>query len=263
MADKISVVINTYNAEKHLRLVLDSVKDFDEIVVCDMESTDNTVSIAQEYGCKIVTFEKGDISIVEPARQFAIDHAANKWVLVVDADELVTPQLREYLYAQIANSDTCPKGITIPRKNFFMGRFMHSSYPDYILRFFDKSVTTWPPVIHTSPKVNGRVIRIPSKRTELAFVHLANDTIGDIVRKDNTYSDYELLRRKHKNYGVAALFYRPLFRFFKAFVLKQGFMDGIPGLLYALLVGFYQFLIVSKTMEVRMSSQTIIESNNV
>ena len=63
--NKISVVINTYNAEKHLREVLDSVKDFDEIVICDMESKDNTLAIAREYGCKIVTFEKKNYTIVE------------------------------------------------------------------------------------------------------------------------------------------------------------------------------------------------------
>ena len=86
--NKISVVINTYNASKFLARVLDSVKDFDEIVICDMESTDDTLEIAQRYGCKIVTFKKEGVSIVEPARQFAIDAASHPWVLVVDADEL-------------------------------------------------------------------------------------------------------------------------------------------------------------------------------
>ena len=66
--NKISVVINTYNASKFLARVLDSVKDFDEIVICDMESTDDTLEIAQRYGCKIVTFKKEEVSIVEPAR---------------------------------------------------------------------------------------------------------------------------------------------------------------------------------------------------
>jgi hypothetical protein len=95
----ISVVINTYNAEKFLRRVLDSAKDFDEIVICDMESTDSTLDIAREYGCKIVTFPKGEYRIVEPARTFAIQSAGSEWVLVIDADELVTPELRiaEYI----------------------------------------------------------------------------------------------------------------------------------------------------------------------
>ena len=102
-ANKISVVINTYNAEKFLKRVLDSVKDFDEIVVCDMESTDKTVAIAKEYGCKVVVFPKGDCVSAEPARTFAIQSATMKWVLVLDADELVTPELKEYLYEHISH----------------------------------------------------------------------------------------------------------------------------------------------------------------
>ena len=98
---KISVVINTYNAALYLNEVLDSVKDFDEIVVCDMESTDDTVRIAKEKGCKVVNFAKGDISICEPARNFAIQSAKYDWVLVVDADEIVTPALRSYLYERL------------------------------------------------------------------------------------------------------------------------------------------------------------------
>ena len=80
---KISVVINTYNAEQFLAQVLEAVKDFDETVVCDMESTDNTVEIAKSHGCRVVTFPKGEHRIVEPARDFAIHQASNDWVLVI------------------------------------------------------------------------------------------------------------------------------------------------------------------------------------
>ena len=95
---RISVVINTYNARQHLAKVLESVKDFDEVVVCDMESTDDTVSIAEQYGCKVVTFPKANHTCCEPARTFAIQSASSKWAFVVDADEIVTPELREELY---------------------------------------------------------------------------------------------------------------------------------------------------------------------
>lgn len=100
--NKISVVINTYNAEQHLNRVLDAVKDFDEVLICDMESTDSTLEIARRHGCRIVTFPKGDAVSAEPARTFAIQSASFHWVLVVDADELVTPELRQYLYRRIA-----------------------------------------------------------------------------------------------------------------------------------------------------------------
>lgn len=250
---KISVVVNTYNAEQHLERVLEAVKDFDEVLVCDMESTDQTLEIAQKHGCRIVTFPKDGHSIVEPAREFAIHEATHQWVLVVDADELVTPQLRDYLYEQTARDDS-PAGIAIPRKNYFMGRFLHSAYPDYVLRFFRQDKTHWPAVIHSAPQVDGTVERIPAKRKELALEHLANDSVGAILRKSDTYSDYEVPRRRHKHYGLWALAGRPLFRFFKSYVVKRGFLDGIPGLIHALLDAHYQFCIVAKLMEERKTA---------
>jgi glycosyltransferase involved in cell wall biosynthesis len=250
--NKISVVINTYNAARHLERVLESVKDFDEVMVCDMESTDDTRKIAGRYSCRIVTFPKEGHSIVEPAREFAIHEAANKWVLVIDADELVTPQLRKYLYDTIGKADA-PAGVAIPRKNYFMGRFMHSAYPDYVLRFFRQDLTHWPAVIHCSPEVDGKVTRIPESRRELALEHLANDTVSDILRKSDTYSAYEMPRRRHKNYGLWALISRPLFRFFKSYFIKRGFMDGMPGLIHALLDAHYQAVVVAKLIEERKS----------
>ena len=92
--NRISVVINTYNAEQHLDRVLTAVKDFDEILICDMESTDHTLEIARKHHCRIVTFERKQYNIVEPAREYAIHEASNEWVLVVDAGEVVTPALK-------------------------------------------------------------------------------------------------------------------------------------------------------------------------
>lgn len=246
--NKISVVINTYNASCHLARVLDSVKDFDEIVICDMESTDDTLEIAGRYGCKVVTFPKGDLQICEPARQTAIEAASCKWVLVVDADELVTPQLKDYLYESIAREDA-PKGLWIPRKNYFMGRFMHCFYPDYLLRFFVKEGTVWPPYIHVSPVVDGKTERIPASREDLAFVHLANDSIRSRIDKTNQYTEGEVAKKKGKHYGMMALLWRPFFRFFKAYILKGGIRDGKAGFICACYEGIYQFVAVSKMME--------------
>ena len=100
---KISVVINTYNAEKHLATVLETAKHFDEVVVCDMHSTDNTIAIAEQYGCKIVYCER--FPYVEPARNFAIAQAQNEWILVIDADETVPEKLREELYKLTEDPD--------------------------------------------------------------------------------------------------------------------------------------------------------------
>ena len=98
---EISIIINTYNASKHLREVVKSAQGFNETIICDMESTDDTVAIAKELGCKVVIFPKNNCTIVEPARNFAISQAKGPWVLVVDADEIIPPQLKEYLYQRI------------------------------------------------------------------------------------------------------------------------------------------------------------------
>lgn len=252
--NKISVVINTYNASKFLARVLDSVKDFDEIVICDMESTDETLQIAQQYGCKIVTFPKGDCVSAEPARTFAIQSASCKWVLVIDADELVTPALKEYLYEMVSHEDA-PRGLWIPRKNYFMGQFMHCFYPDYLLRFFIKEGTEWPPYVHTFPTVKGRQDKIPAKRKDLAFIHLANDNMRLRIDKTNQYTESEVEKKKDKHYGIAALFYRPFFRFFKAYILKGGIRDGKAGLVCACMEGVYQFVAVSKILEKRLRKE--------
>lgn len=246
--NKISVVINTYNASKFLSRVLDSVKDFDEVVVCDMESTDNTLDIATKYGCKIVTYPKGNCVSAEPARTFAIQSASYKWVLVLDADELVPVALKDYLYFKISCPDA-PQGLWIPRKNYFMGRFMHSTYPDYLLRFFIKDGTVWPPYVHTFPIVKGRQEKIPRNRKDLAFIHLANETIAQRVAKTNQYTDNEVEKKKEKNYSIGALIYRPVFRFFKSYILKGGVRDGKAGFISALYDGMYQFIAVCKILE--------------
>ena len=171
MNQNISVVINTYNAQKYLARVLETAKSFDEIVVCDMESTDDTIVIAQQYGCKIVTFPKGDCKSAEPARTFAIQSATSDWVLVVDADELIPEALHDYLYDFIQHPEDI-RGLYIPRKNYTMNTFLPSSYPDYQLRFFIREGTEWPPYVHTFPTVQGKVSHLPKSRKDLAFRHL-------------------------------------------------------------------------------------------
>lgn len=252
----ISVVINTYNAEQHLRKVLESVKDFDEIVICDMESTDSTLEIAKEYGCKTVCFPKKDYTIVEPARNFAIQQASNEWVLVVDADELVTPALKDYLYNIISDNTSDIRGIYIPRRNYFMGTFMHSLYPDYILRFFRKDSVDWPPIIHVQPNVQGKVI-YASKNAGLAFEHLANDTISNRLKKTDIYTDNECIKKANKHYGTMAFLFRPTHRFVKSYIIKGGFRDGLPGFIYACLEAMYQVVMMGKLYQKNSPRNTL------
>ena len=244
---RISVVINTYNARQHLAKVLESVKDFDEVVVCDMESTDDTVAIAEQYGCKVVTFPKGNHTCCEPARTFAIKSASNPWVLVVDADEIVTPELREALYGVEKEGMSPVAGYYIPRQNMFMGMFVRDFHYDYQLRFLVREGTEWPPTIHSLPKVPGRVEKLKAPK-EARLLHLMDETMHEYVAKMNVYTDNET---EKKQYGVAALFWRPLWRFFKSYVMDGSFRMGIRGLIRSGMHAVYQFILVAKIIEKR------------
>ena len=259
MEHKISVVINTYNAEEKLTQVLDTVKDFDEIVICDMESTDSTLDIARKYNCKIVTFPKGDHKIVEPARQFAIDSATYKWVLVVDADELITPELKSTLY-DLLKSDDIPSGTFIPRRNFFMGR--PYAYPDYQLRFMNRDLTKWAPYVHAIPKVDGRIIYLPKSKKELAIIHIADDNISTRLRKINEYTDNEVIKRKGQNPGIAKLIISPIWRFLHYYIVKGGFRYGLSGFVISVINAHYKFMTIAKILESKRENKELVFNKN-
>lgn len=245
--NKISVVINTYNEEASLADTLPYLKEFDEIVVCDMESTDDTIKIAQQHGCKVVTFPKGNYNICEPARDFAIHSASNNWVLVVDADEIITPKLRQYLYDFIQNEKNIV-GLLIPRKNYVMNRFVKNSYPDYQLRFFRQDKATWKPIIHSKPILNGTIKKIPSEKAELAIIHKSM-TIYSRIAKINTYTTNEVTKRENERVCLLSLFLKPTLRFLKFYLLKGGIFQGISGLTLSVNEANYKFYTLVKIWE--------------
>ena len=243
----ISVVINTYNASKYLAEVLETVKDFDEVLICDMESTDNTLEIAERYGCRIVTFEKKDYNIVEPAREFAIHQAIHDWVLVVDADELIPVALKDYLYKKIKEPN-CPDALHVARKNHMMGCFMRSSYPDYQLRFFRKDKTHWPPIIHARPVVDGIIGQSPKNMENCAMIH-KSVSMSNAFRLVNEYTDNEVVRRKGTHVTWMKLIFQPFFRFFKGYIIKGGFRYGKVGYIQACKHAYYKFIVLCKLLE--------------
>lgn len=244
---KISALINTYNAEEFLERVLETVKDFDEVLICDMHSTDRTIEIAQKYNCRIIYHEH--TGIVEPARMYAISQAAYEWVFIIDADELVPAALKDYVYAYVNGSDP-GSALRITRKNYYMGRFLRSSYPDDGTRLMRRDkVVEWPSRIHSSPKIEGRIDFVPFKRQELAFIHLANDPIKRNIAKLNVYTDKELIRRKDRKYGWFALIFHPMARFIKSFIMKGGFRDGKRGYISAVESAIYKFVTIVKVIE--------------
>lgn len=245
---KISIVINTFNEEKNIERCLDSVKSFDDVVICDMYSTDATVEIAKRYGCRIVYFE--NCGICEPARNFAIQSAKNDWVLVLDADEVVTNDLILYLTNHIERSAKV-KGLFIPRKNYFCGVFMECNYPDYQLRFLSKQHTDWPETIHARPRIEGLVKKIPKSRKELAIVHLDDRSIAQQLEKFDKYSEMEQTRNRQRNrqFSSLSILTKPLWVFLKDYLVKGGYKSGRMGYVYCKLSAIYSFMIIAKSWE--------------
>lgn len=251
--EKITALVQTYNAREHLHRVLTALKNFDEILVVDMESTDDTVEIARSHGARVEVVPRGDNRIVEAYREYAIKRASHPWVLVVDADEIVTDSLRQYLYDRV-NADSRPVAIEIPFKNYFMGRMMRCLYPDYHVRFFSRDNVKWGTAIHSRPEVSCPVERIPAKREELAFVHLANESVSVSLRKMNAYTDSELDRRR-KRYRRYKLWFDPAFVFFRTYILKGSCRQGWPGFIKAVMNAQYRFTILAKLEEERQAAR--------
>lgn len=242
----ISVVINTYNAERLLALTLESVKDFDEVVVCDMESTDGTVNIARSYGCRVVTFPKGNHTICEPARDFAIHSAVNDWVLVVDADEVVTPHLKDFLY-QVLDNPKHKEAYFVPRKNFFLGNFIKASFPDWQLRFLNQTKAVWPPTIHSHPQVEGEIGYLP-KKVDYALVH-AGITVFGQIQKMNDYTENDLQKRGQSKVSLWQLIFSPTWRFMRYYVFEGALFDGRAGFIKAAFSACSKFYYLAKVYE--------------
>ncbi len=251
---RITAVVQTYNASRHLDACLSCLHGADELLVVDMESTDDTVEIARRHGARVVVVPRGEHRIVEAYRNFAIHEAQNPWVLVVDADELTPKALLDYLRAEIERDPT-PRAFLIPIKNYFMGKWMRCYYPERIVRFFYRDGTDWPYRIHSRPTHMGPEVAIAADRTDLAFVHLANEGMSATVEKMNRYTDNEVPRRR-ASYRRWQFFTDPFFRFFKTFVLKKGFRDGWPGFIHAVQDGVYRFTALAKIEEESRAGRT-------
>lgn len=245
-AYKISAVINTYNAAAQLPRALGSLQKFDEIVVCDMESTDDTREIAGRYGARVVIFPKGDYNICEPARDFAIHSASYPWVLVVDADEAVPDTLREYLYDYIRRPG-CAEALSVPFASMFMGRFTSTKAERHV-RFFRQDKAVWPPIIHSRVCIDGRTGKIPARRM-WEIEHFDDPTLEQRIAKLNRYSDNEVEKRINRHYSTLSILIRPWLFFFKMLVLKGSIRDGRRGIIRAYMEMMYQVALLGKHLE--------------
>lgn len=242
--EKLSVFITTFNNARTLPACLESVKWADEILVLDSFSTDATLEIARSYGC-VIHLEpfKG----YGPQKQSALEKTTHRWVLLLDADEMLSPGLQGEIRALMAAGPEAD-GYTLPRQEQLFWRMCDPRVRmNHFLRLFDKTrghVTDMP--IHAAPKVSGSV-----ERLKHPFYHFGETSLHVKVDKVNHYStglvgDKQAKGRRANPWVM--LFYPPL-AFVKSYVLKRNFLNGWAGFMASVTMAFYAFMKYAKLYE--------------
>lgn len=242
----LSAVIITLDCAAQLEACLDSVAFADEIVVVDCGSRDGTVELAQGRGARVI---HQDWLGFGPQKQFAVDSAANDWVLCVDSDERVTPELRASIEAAL----TAPlsRAYEFARCNLFMGRYLRhgEGYPDYGVRLFDRRHARW-----SDDTVHERVINLAAVgRLAGDLLHDSAESLDVYLAKQNRYTTLaaEAMLREGREASPSRLFFSPLVRFFKFYLLRKGYLDGVPGLVHTLIGCQNSFLKYAKVLDGR------------
>ena len=241
----ISVSIICFNEEKKIRRCLESVKWADEIVVLDSFSTDTTLNICREYTDKI--HQHGFDGHIQQKNR-AIDLCSNDWVFCIDADEVVTDELKDSIL-KIDTAKTEFYGFAVPRKVFYLGKWINHGgwYPDYKIRFFNRKFGKWGGVNpHDAVIVQGKTSVLKGD-----LQHYSYENVSAHLNQVNKFTDimareYEALGKKP---SIINLTIRPFFKFFKMYFLKLGFLDGIRGFIIAIIASFYVFMKFVKLFE--------------
>jgi len=243
----VSVVIITFNEESNIKAALESARWADEIVVLDSFSTDGTVAIAREYTDRVYQ---------EPWRGFsgqkakAVSLAEHDWVFVLDSDERFTPELATEIKGLMASGPD-KDGYRCARRNHFMGREIRYGgwYPDYSVRLFDRRKGKFGErSVHEAVEVDGAVGTLKNP-----MLHFTYTGVSDYLARMDRYSSLaaDELRKAGRTAGVSDMFLRPPITFIKMFFMKQGFRDGMHGLVIALLYAFYTFSKYAKLWEMK------------
>lgn len=243
----VSVVIITKDEEQNIEDALKSVSDAQEIIVVDAFSADKTVEICRKYTDKVYQLEWQGFA---RQKQTAVDYAKGQWVLVLDADERVTPELKSEIVQAISNTDS--SGFYIPRENYFIGKWIKHGgwWPDHTLRLFRKDKGRFEiREVHEKVVVDGKTSHLKNP-----LKHFTYRSMSDFIARAENYSTLAAreLKKKGRCAGVFSLTVKPLATFLKMYFLRLGFLDGTRGLILAVLYGYYTFLKYAKTWESRV-----------
>ncbi|MGB9495663.1 MAG: glycosyltransferase family 2 protein [Azonexus sp.] len=240
----LSVAIITLNAATQLAACLESVRFADEIVVVDSGSDDGTQALAERHGARVIA---QDWLGFGPQKQFAVEQASQDWVLCLDADERVTPALQ----ASIENALKSPSttAFRFARRNRFLGRYLGhgEGYPDWSLRLFDRRQARWSnDAVHEKVETQCSVGELAGD-----LLHDSAESLASYLNKQNRYTtlaaDMALAEGKRASFGRIA--FSPLVRFIKFYFIRQGFRDGLPGLIHIVIGCFNSFMKYSKMLE--------------
>lgn len=240
----ITVIIHTLNEEKNIEDCIKSAKLLtSKIIVVDMESKDQTVEITKNLHVPVFDFPKSNY--VEPAREFGIKKAETDWVLILDADERMTKELAEEIWA-IAKSNMSNSAYFIPRKNIFggnktclpAGRWLrHGGWsPDYQARLINKQYfVSWPKRIHSTPIIKGSIGHLDNP-----LIHYFHGDLKTMVNKTVIFEDIEseLLYKAGKKTSVSTFFRKYFAELYRRLIKGLGFLDGTFGVIESIYQAF-------------------------
>ncbi|MGH9485983.1 MAG: glycosyltransferase family 2 protein [Terriglobales bacterium] len=253
---KISARINTFNEEDNIAAALETLTWADEILVVDSFSTDATPGIARRYTDRVIQHpfaSHGD------QHNYADTLCRHDWVLVLDADERLTPELSAALQ-RIRAQGPRADGYRMARLACYLGRWIHHSgwYPDWQTRLYRRAVSRWdgePP--HEAPKVNGRVETVSGD-----LLHYTRRNLHEHAAVMNHYTDLasSAHRRQGRKVSVLGLAFYPGWTFLQTYFLKQGFRDGWQGVVIAYLAASYVLLKQAKQLEAESPAAPAVSS---
>lgn len=239
--ERLSVCLITKNEERNIKSCLDSLVGLaDEVIVVDSGSTDRTCEIARVLDAKIFTHPFDDFA---HQKTRAIEKASFSWVMVIDADERVTPELSKEILQYLKSPEKISQvnGFYVNRLNFFLGKPIHHSgwSPDWLLRIFRKEAGRFDGrMVHESVVVSGDTARIDG-----FLLHDTHPTIETFIQKNLVYA--RLWAQERSGTGKPsffALLFHPPAMFFKMYIVKLGFLDGFSGFVLAVLYSYHVFV---------------------
>lgn len=244
----ISLVINTKNEEENITECITSVSHIvDEIIVVDMMSTDKTVELAKKSGAKVFKFK--ETGYVEPARNFAIQKATKDWVLILDADERISPKLSKEIPKLIQNSDYVV--FALPRKNVVFGKWVKGNnyyWPDHQVRLFKRGVVNWSETIHT-PGVTRETIHYLPSDVDAVIEHYMDIPTDNLLLKTDKYSSLDTSFQKYiaeRDFSAEHVINYLNHEFLSGYILKKGYKDDFEGFILYKLMETYRFAEIAK-----------------